>query len=251
MPWTEVGDRVFFLHYPFLNQNIGVILGEEGVMVVDTRSTPSQGLRIKDDLASLTRLPIRWVVNTHHHWDHAFGNMVFTGAEIWGHEICHHNLVENAAAVIDELARDRRIAGNPEMADLSEVVIVPPDHTFSDQIELDLGSQPVELRYLGRGHTDGDIVVRAAGVNFAGDLVEEGAPPTFDDSFPQEWVGTLAAMAQLPDRAVVPGHGQVVDLKFVAGQREHIQAAVDWFTSGGEAPYPKYSMDAIAARLDA
>ncbi|MFC6896832.1 MBL fold metallo-hydrolase [Nonomuraea dietziae] len=93
-----------------------------------------------------------------------------------------------------------------------------------------MGGRPVHLRYFGRGHTDNDIVVHVpdAGVIFAGDLVEEGAPPAFDDGYPLDWPGTLTAMlADLPEPVIVPGHGAVVDRAFVTAQLGELATTAD------------------------
>ncbi len=84
----------------------------------------------------------------------------------------------------------------------------------------------MELAHLGRGHTDNDLVVLVAdaGVAFAGDLVEEGAPPQFGDAWPLEWPGTLQRLVEVAPAVVVPGHGDVVDLAFLHGQREEQRA---------------------------
>ena len=83
--WTEIGDRVFVRRYAFYDQNIGVVLGGGAALVIDTRSTHVQGREILADLRELTADPVTVVVNTHGHFDHAFGNRVFRPATIWGH----------------------------------------------------------------------------------------------------------------------------------------------------------------------
>lgn len=116
-----------------------------------------------------------------------------------------------------------------------EVVITLPDHLVDESVVLDLGGRSIELRHFGRAHTDNDLVVVVpdAGVVFAGDIVEESAPPAFgDDSFPLEWPGTLRALEHWltpspGDRVVVPGHGKPVDLEFVARQRIMLTTLAD------------------------
>lgn len=103
-----------------------------------------------------------------------------------------------------------------------EVVITPPDHTFRSEATLSFGGRSVRFRHLGLGHTDNDIVVLAAGVVFAGDLIEEGAPPAFQDSFPLEWPATVTALLELATGPIVPGHGRVVDRDFAAAQRDEL-----------------------------
>jgi glyoxylase-like metal-dependent hydrolase (beta-lactamase superfamily II) len=214
--WTEMGRRVFVRRYAFYDQNIGAILGDDGVLIVDTRVTHRQADEILADLRDLTPLPVRAVVNTHGHNDHAFGNHRFRPAPIWGHERCARMIRETGA---DQLARVA--AAIPELAaDLAEVVLDPPDRTFDgefEELEFDAGGRRVELRHLGRGHTDNDIVVIVpdADVLFAGDLVEADAPPYFGDSYPIDWPRTVEQMVEHARGAVVPGHGTVGDRAFV------------------------------------
>jgi glyoxylase-like metal-dependent hydrolase (beta-lactamase superfamily II) len=212
-PWIEVGDRVFTRRYRFFDQQIGAILTDDGPVVIDTRSTPGQAREILADLRALTALPPAAVVDTHHHFDHAFGNAVFRPAPIWGHVRCAERIRATTAAEVAEIAADEpRIA-----AGLAEVVLDPPDRTFDEAAMLAVGARTIELRHLGRGHTDDDIVIVVpdADVLFAGDLLENGAPPYFGDGYPLDWPATLRAIRPLVRGAVVPGHGAVADLAFL------------------------------------
>ena len=85
-----------------------------------------------------------------------------------------------------------------------------------------LGDRTVVFRHLGLGHTDNDIVILTSGVTFAGDLVEEGAPPAFQDSYPLEWPATVTTLLDAAEGPVVPGHGRVVDPSFVSEQRDEL-----------------------------
>ena len=203
--WTEIGDRVFVRRYEFFDQNIGVVMGDGGLMLIDTRSTHVQAREILDDLRELTRDPVTIVVDTHGHFDHAFGNHVFRPAPIWGHARCV-TFIERTG----EVRRSRVAKEHPEAAaDLNEVVIDPPDRTFDETANPAVGDRRVELHYLGRGHTDHDIVVRVpdANVLFAGDLLENGAVPFFGDGYPLDWPETAARVAEMSTGVVVPGHG--------------------------------------------
>jgi glyoxylase-like metal-dependent hydrolase (beta-lactamase superfamily II) len=204
--WDEVADRVFVRRYAFLDQSIGAVVGRDGAVVIDTRSTGPQADELLRDLRSLTEAPLN-VVNTHHHWDHAFGNERFASGPIWGHDRCAATLRDGG-----EEMRRRVIEQLPELADeLAALRIVGPDRTFDETASLDLGDRVVELRYLGRGHTDNDIValVPDAGVLFAGDLLENDAPPSFGDSYPIAWAETVAdRLLPLVREVVVPGHGR-------------------------------------------
>ncbi|HKF86374.1 MAG TPA: MBL fold metallo-hydrolase [Candidatus Limnocylindrales bacterium] len=254
--WVEIGERVFVRRYAFFDQNIVAILGREEALVLDTRTTPAQAREILDDLRELGSPPVGVVVNSHGHYDHAFGNSVFRPVPICGHERC--------AAMIQRVGERMRASAAAAMAeirgDLSDVVLDPPDRTFSERatICLDDGRE-VELRYLGRGHTDNDVVLSVDGADVlcAGDLLENGAPPSFDDAYPLDWPATVEALLSTlgSSTLVVPGHGDPGGRAFVAEQLAGFRAVADAAhrVHAGEAsvdellsmvPYP-----AVAARL--
>ena len=225
--WTEVGDRVFARRYAFYDQNIVAVLGDDGVLIVDTRISHRQADEILDDLRALTPLPVRAVVNTHGHNDHAFGNHRFRPAPIWGHERCATMVRDTGAAQIARVSLNM-----PELADdLAAVALDPPDRTFETDavVEWDAGGRRVELRYLGRGHTDNDIVVLIpdADVLLAGDLLENDATPYFGDGYPLDWPVTVERMVDLATGAVVPGHGSVGDRGFVVRQMTEFRAVAE------------------------
>jgi glyoxylase-like metal-dependent hydrolase (beta-lactamase superfamily II) len=225
--WTEVGDRVFVRRYRFFDQDIVVVLGGDGALVVDTRYTPAQAREVLDDLRELGSPRVGVVVNTHGHGDHCNGNSVFRPAPIWGHERC-----ASMIRLTGEAQRTSGLAETPDVADdLAEVVLDPPDRTFVDRATLDLDGRIVELAYLGRGHTDNDIVVTIpdADVVCAGDLLENGAPPWFGDGFPLDWPATARAILGLVGErtVVVPGHGAHGGRAFVERSIEEIGAIAD------------------------
>ena len=224
--WQEVGDRVYRRRYRSLDLNVGAVVGDDEVLVVDTRSFAAEAARLLTDLRALTPLPCRQVVNTHAHFDHCFGNATLRPAAIWGHERCAAHLRTRAGTEREHLLR-----WLPEAAgELEGLELDPPDRTVGDAgTDLRVGGRRVELRFCGPGHTDHDLVVVVpdAGVVFAGDLVEEGAPPQFGDAFPLEWPATLDRLLALAPPTVVPGHGDVVDHGFVAGQRDQLAALAE------------------------
>ncbi len=221
--WEAVGDRVWTRRYESLSLRAGVVAGDGGVLVVDSRATYGEADELRGHVAELGAGPVRWVVNPHHHWDHTFGNRRFAPVPIWGHAACADRL-----RLWGEDMRAGAARHLPHLADdLAAVEIEPPRHTFEDEVVLDLGSRIVELRHLGRGHTDNDVVVLVPDtrVVFAGDLVEQGAPPAFGDAYPLDWAGTVDRMLVLTSGPVVPGHGDVVDRSFVIRQRDAITEA--------------------------
>jgi glyoxylase-like metal-dependent hydrolase (beta-lactamase superfamily II) len=222
--WQEIGDRVWVRRYPLLDQTIGTVGGDDGLLVVDSRMSHRRAAELDADLRQLGGR-VGWVVNTHYHYDHCWGNAVFAAAELWSHDRCPATLLARS-----EAWRARLVADDPGHADeYREVVVVPPRHLFADRTSIDLGNRSVELRYLGRGHTDCDIVVQVpdAGVLFAGDLLENGAPPYFDDGFPLDWPVTIEAMLGLVSGPVVPGHGDVAGHAFVEAQLADLRSVAD------------------------
>jgi glyoxylase-like metal-dependent hydrolase (beta-lactamase superfamily II) len=223
--WVEIGDRVFVRRYAFYDQNIGVVLGDGEALVIDTRSTHVQGREILSDLRKLTAFPVTTVVDTHGHFDHAFGNHVFRPATIWGHDGCVAFIARTA-----EARRARIAAEAPEIAaDLAEVVIDPPDRTFGSTISILVGDRPVDLAFIGRGHTDHDILLSVPGADvlFAGDLLENGAVPFYGDAYPLDWAVTAAAIVPRASGVVVPGHGDHADRTFATNQAASIAAIAD------------------------
>jgi glyoxylase-like metal-dependent hydrolase (beta-lactamase superfamily II) len=179
------------------------------------------------------------VVNTHFHFDHTFGNAVFRPAAIWGHRRCAAQLIDDGERMRQAIADKHREFGYAELAaDIEASRIDPPDELVDDVATLTVGGRPVQLRHLGRGHTDNDLVLTVpdAALVIAGDLVEEGAPPQFGSAYPLDWPGTLDAVAELVTGRLVPGHGAVVDREYVEAQRaEHaelVAKARDGYANG-------------------
>jgi glyoxylase-like metal-dependent hydrolase (beta-lactamase superfamily II) len=232
-PFVEVADRVFVARYRQWDVNVGLVLGRDGAVVVDTRASALQGGEVVAAVRSLARdLRVTHVVNTHVHFDHTFGNIAFAGATIHAHDRVGRELEREAERVRRAVADDPTEA--PELgytaSDLEQVVgtrLRPPDHTFASNATIDLGDRAVTLRWAGRGHTDGDIAVRVpdADALFIGDLVEESAHPSLgDDCWPLEWADTLASHLTWigTETVVVPGHGRPVGEAFVASQRDEL-----------------------------
>lgn len=255
MSFDEVGERVWRRRFESLDFNVGVVEGDDGLLIIDTRASHGQADELRSELTGLSDKPVRWVVNTHWHWDHTFGNSRFPEAEIWGHETCRTTLVERG----DEMKEGAKDWLPEEFhAAIDEVEVVPPSRTFTERASVAVG-RGVLLDFHGRGHTDADIVVRVpdADVLFLGDLVEESAPPAFGDSHPLDWPATLASIPLTG--SMVPGHGDVVDRAFVAHQLEELEAVARLageVTAGrgaedaaAEGPYPAEVMLAAFGRL--
>jgi len=237
--FVEVAAGVHVRRYPVLDVNSTLVVGEGEALLVDTLSTDAQAHELAAAVRAVTPYP--WVVvNTHHHFDHCFGNAVLAagGRPVWGHEATAALLAERPEA-LRRRWYEEWVATDPELAaGLAEVRVVPPDHTVRTTATLTVGGRTVILRHLGRGHTAGDLVVHVpdADLLIAGDLVEQSGPPSFEDAFPLEWPETLAAMGHLlgPDSVVVPGHGAVVGRNFVRQQHAEL-TALAWRIRDGHA----------------
>ena len=134
--FDQLGDGIFRRRYESLDLNIGVVIGEDAVLLVDSRASHAQADELREELRALTKLPVGWVVNTHFHWDHTWGNARFPEAELWGHETCRDEMVENGEAarrgVLEWMPSEHHGAVN-------EVVITPPTNTFSESASINIG----------------------------------------------------------------------------------------------------------------
>ncbi|TFV71067.1 MBL fold metallo-hydrolase [Blastococcus sp. CT_GayMR19] len=252
--WQEIADGVFVRRHAELDLNCGLVVGDGACLVIDTRSHLGEAADLITAVRSVTPHP--WtVVNTHAHYDHCFGNAAFRPAPVWGSRGCAAALLTTGERQRADVVAQLRAAGDPA-ADLVQAAPVdPPDQLVDDVAVLDVGGREVVLRYLGLGHTDSDLVVEVedAGdhtVIFAGDLVEEGAPPSFDDAFPAEWPATLGRLHAMARGPVVPGHGDVVDAGFVADQREELLAVLAALRNGRpeDGPYDAATMRIASSR---
>jgi glyoxylase-like metal-dependent hydrolase (beta-lactamase superfamily II) len=236
--FAEVAADVFVMRYPVLDVNATLVVGDGAALVVDTLSTEGQAVELAEAVRRITLYP--WtLVNTHHHFDHCFGNAVLAGSSglaIWAHEEAAAQLRDNGKALQREWYKEYT-STLPELADgLAAVTVLPPNRTIHLESTLDIGGRSVVLRHLGRGHTAGDLVVQLPDVNvvLAGDLIEESGPPSFGDAYPLDWPHTLAALLPSLDGAtvVVPGHGAVVDRAFVQDQHRDL-TAFEWLIRDG------------------
>lgn len=232
--FVEIADRCWVARFEFLDVNVGLVGGADGLLVVDTHASEVEAHRVVEQVEALGVGEVVAIFNTHRHFDHTFGNIVFAerydGPPIHAHDATATGLLESGPALQREAAADD---SEPRHADIAATRLLAPTDTFSSAQVVDLGDRLVELIHPGRGHTDGDAVLRVddADVLFAGDLVEESTRVTWEggggvpgfgaDCFPMEWPATLDLVISLltPASVVVPGHGLPVGKDFVEEQR--------------------------------
>lgn len=216
-PWREVRSGVYLAVAEPESVNLGLIVGSQRIMLVDTGSSPEQGRAVRESLLAMTDKPLITVVVTHWHFDHSFGLAAFADTQRIAHESVRLKLESpEATAAAKQLCVDPEELGRPNV----EIAVATA---------IDLGDRRVEIVHIGRGHTDGDLVVVVpdADLLFAGDLIESAGPPSFGpDSFPEEWPATVDGVIGLMTATTlaIPGHGEPVDREFVFEQRGRIAA---------------------------
>ncbi|MGH8823100.1 MAG: MBL fold metallo-hydrolase [Jiangellaceae bacterium] len=228
--WIEIADGVLVRRYAELDQTLGLVVGAERCLVVDTGRDEVHGAEMAAAVREVT--PLSWtVLITHSHWDHFFGTASFVPCAAWAHERCRSIIADRAEDMRARGLRYYASAGRSDLAvHLTAATVVLPTDVLTSDVTLDLGNRSVTLVHPGRGHTSNDVVAHVpdAGVVFAGDLVEQGAPPVIgDDAYPLEWPITLDAVLGLAPAVVVPGHGEPVDRAFVEGQQDDLAVVAE------------------------
>ena len=248
--FEAVAPGVYFVRYtvPMFNSNSLVIVGEDDVIVVDSHITPATARQLVASIRQITDLPIGVLVNTHFHYDHAHGNQAFEGASIIGHEFTRMKMagapleektitdyagriatrLESLQAQLAEVENAERQGVETQLAALQahqatvdEVAPVAPNVTLNERITLYRGEREIQIVFLGRAHTGGDVVVYLPNERlvFTGDMML-GGPSWLGDGYVDEWPRTLENLKALDFDLILPGHGGVVTDRALIG---HVQ----------------------------
>jgi glyoxylase-like metal-dependent hydrolase (beta-lactamase superfamily II) len=240
-----------------VNCNTAIIESDDGVIIVDTHSKPSAAKVIIERLRAMTPKPVRYVINTHFHWDHWHGNeaypAAYPGAEIVTNQITREAMlrkglkriqdhVRQVPAEIARLKADLAAAGNVgrrakiaadlQLAEayLAEVTALRPalpTIAFEQTMRIYRRDREIHLLHLGRAHTEGDVFVYLPKekVVITGDAVI-GWTPFMGDGFPEDWVGTVDRLAQLDFTHMIMGHGAVAGRDWLGTFRGYVHDMV-------------------------
>ena len=201
--------------------NAGIIIGKDGVLVVDTLISAKEGERFLADIRKVTAKPIKYVVNTHTHLDHAFGNCVFAklGATVISHS-ADRAMLERIGA--DTLKNIGNFGLKAE--DMVGTEIVYPSLAFSDKLQIYLGDETVELIRTAPSHTEGSIVVSIPSkkILFSGDILFTDFHPYLADGDISGWTRTIDSLLTMDVEKIVPGHGPLSTKKDLRDMKEYL-----------------------------
>jgi len=232
-------------HYHGDIANIGFVIGRDAVAVIDSGGSYAVGRALREAIRLHTALPVRYVINTHVHSDHIFGNAAF--AEDQPEYIGHHQLPRAINLRAERyLVNIKNLLGDAA----SGSRLVPPSKLVDSMLTLDLGGRKLTLRAWPVAHTDNDLTVmdERSGTLWMGDLLFSERTPSIDGDI-HGWLSVIQDLTSMPAQLVIPGHGAVTTDKNRAleKQRLYLQTLLDDLRRGIKEGRPMTeSMDAAA-----
>ncbi len=204
--------------------NAGIIIGRDSIVVIDTLISAKEAKRFIKDIRAVSDKPIKFVVNTHHHLDHNFGNSEFVklGAVIIDQESIRKIIVRYDEAAVKSAIK--RIGLTDE--DMQGTENWFPALTFTDRLTIDLGDQKVDLIYNGHTHTEDSVVAFLADkkILFSGDLLFTDYHTNLMDADVSGWIRTLDTVAAMNAAIIIPGHGPVSCNKDLQAMKDYLVA---------------------------
>jgi cyclase len=207
----QVALGLYFL-FDFDSSNAAFLVTEEGVVVVDTRQHPRDGQDLLDRIRKITDKPIKWVINTHFHGDHNYGNSVFkaTGATI----ISQDDTGRLMKQVAEKEFTRRQTFFRARGYDPKEVKLVLPDVTFDHEASIRLGGKEIRLMYFGAGQNPGDTFVlfpHDRMIYTPGAFARHSIPNMTFTSSVESWINLLNRVAAMDVDKILPPHGDLAD----------------------------------------
>ena len=203
--------------------NAGIVIGDKGILVVDTLGSAKGARKFIEDIKRISDKPVRYVVDTHSHFDHTFGNSEFAAihAVICAQTSCPINMNKTLPLVIKN-AKDYGITDEEAKA----IKIAYPDVTSPEMMRIDLGNVSVDMLFMAPSHTDDSVMVFIPRdkVLFSGDVLFTDYYPYMGDGDITGWVKTLDFIKSVPVDKIIPGHGPVSAKKNVVEMKDYILA---------------------------
>lgn len=226
---VQIADDVYVIpdqRVPLV-PNVGIIVGQAGVMVVDTGMGPRNAQTVLAEVRRITDKPILYLACTHFHPEHNFGAQSFPDETTIIYSIAERRDLESKGEAYRKLFVD--LFGDDVRALLEPVVLVPPDVTFERRVEVDLGGRRVVLAHLGRpAHTTGDTVIYLPEekILFSGGLTPSRFFPIMPDpdSSGEGWIASLEELEDWDVNTVVPGHGEISDARLIGTVKDYLIA---------------------------
>ena len=238
---VKINERVYALLGPLelptrFNRgymaNTTAIIGDKGVILIDTGFSDEIGEHLKKAVAKITPKPVTYVINTHHHGDHVLGNSAFNSATIISSQQCKKLVDETGAewvAVLEEATQRKFPHTKPVLATV----------TFATETRTERVIDGVRLvLWVPKGsHTAGDLMVYLPDerVLVSGDILVHNITPNFQDSFIKDWIESLSQVVTLNPKTIIPGHGALMTNADAAAMQRRMAALY----AGVEAGYKK------------